>query len=111
MINKVNPWPPVAINHGWFIRNDGFLCVVFIYISYVCVLLLFAFVLFLLLFSCCLLHMDIVVLCVCVLLLFVVVLLLLFRTRGTGQVQSMEKHGLRSAPPNFQVLDDARAGV
>ena len=25
MINKVNSWPPVAINHGWFIRDDGFL--------------------------------------------------------------------------------------
>ena len=25
MINKVNLWPPVAINQGWFIRNDGFL--------------------------------------------------------------------------------------
>ena len=56
---------------------------------------------------------------VCVLLLlvfrvdfiFIFVLSSPLWTGGTGQVQSMKNHGLRSAPPNFQVLDDATAGV
>ena len=66
--------------------------------------------------ACFYLHCCFVCLCFIVIRCIVVVIIIFVLssplwTGGTGQVQSMEKHELRSAPPNFQVLDDARAGV
>ena len=34
LINKVNPWPPVAINQGWFIRNILFFFVFCFYVMF-----------------------------------------------------------------------------